>query len=144
MQATEHIMPQFKPVGEVFLGAEMQEEAPKEETKEDIIKDVLSKVQRFIEHYTLKISNVIVKICRKKELNYDVAIKDASLVPKVFQRYIGVKQAHENGEESYRNVAKFTVDCRKTKIDIKIDIDPCCPKAFKTRVKAQIKNLSRR
>lgn len=152
MQITSSIMPEFKSAGDVFLYAEMQSlgvkspEVPQEkkETKEDIIKDVLTRVQRFIEHYTLKISNVIVKICRKKDLKYDVAIKDSSLVPKMFQRFIGIKPAGATGEESYKNVAKFTVDCRRPKIDIKIDIDPCCPKIFRTRVKAQIKNLKRR
>jgi len=152
MQITQNVMPEFKPVGDVFLHAEMQDlgvkspEIPQEEkvTKEEVVNNVLSQVKKFIEHYTVKISNTIVKICLKKDLKYDIALKDASLVPKMFQRFIGVRPAGAIGEEGYKNVAKFTVDCRRPKINIKIDIDPCCPKVFRTRVKAQIKNLKRR
>lgn len=150
MQITQNVMPEFKPVGDVFLHAEMQDlkvkspEVPEEVTKEEVINDVLSQVKRFIEHYTVKISNTIVKVCLKKDLKYNIALKDASLVPKMFQRFIGIRPAGATGEEGYKNVAKFIVDCRKSKIDIKIDVDPCCPKIFRTRIKAQIKNFKRR
>lgn len=143
MQITQEVFPEMVPAMEVMRHTTLMEElTEKQKAREEAMRPTVENLKKFIDFYTVKISKVIANVCKGRGENCTVKCQDSEPVKGMWERKILVDIPNIPVPPD-NPVVNIIIDCRTPKIDIQIDKDVCCPKIFKTRVNAAIKNFTK-